>query len=183
MTYTPEKEVGIKLWMRVVFFISLATNLLVVGALVGLVITKALPHDRRVHSTRNLVQPFIQALEPGDRKLFHQSIVKVLRQLGSKPRLGLMDWQTALALLTADPFVRLDFAEYLTGQFKHIQQIQGVGSNLLLDRIAEMSTEECRAYADRFARQKNRGTISGTINPRPTKSSATKPGKTGHLGD
>ena len=98
MTYTPEKEVGIKLWMRVVFFISLATNLLVVGALVGLVITKALPHDRRVHSTRNLVQPFIQALEPGDRKLFNQSKVKVLRQPGSKPRFGLMDWQTALAM-------------------------------------------------------------------------------------
>ena len=94
-----------------------------------------------------------------------------------------MDWQTALALLTADPFVRSDFADYLTGQFKHIQQIQGVGSNLLLDRIAEMSTEERRAYANRFARQKDRGAVSGTINPRPIKSSATKPGKTGHLGD
>ena len=70
MTYTPEKEVGIKQWMRVVFFISLAINLLVVGALVGLVITKALPHDRRIYSTSNLVQPLIWALEPGDRKLF-----------------------------------------------------------------------------------------------------------------
>ena len=75
MTYTPEKEVGIKLWMRVVFFISLATNLLVVGALVELVITKALPHDWRVHSARNLMQTFIQALEPGDRKLFQQYVV------------------------------------------------------------------------------------------------------------
>ena len=110
-------------------------------------------------------------------------MVQVLRLLGSKPRLRLMDWQTALVLLTADPFVRSDFADYLTGQFKHIQQIQGVGSNLLLNRIAEMSKEERWSYADRFARQKNRGAILGMINPRPIKSSATKPGKTGHLGD
>ena len=94
-----------------------------------------------------------------------------------------MDWQTALAVLIVDPFVRSYFADYLTGQFKHIQQIQGVGSNLLLDRIAEMSTEERRAYADRFALQKHSGAISGTINACPTKSSVTKPGKTGHLGD
>ena len=73
-----------------------------------------------------------------------------------------MDWQTALAVLIVDPFVRSYFADYLAGQFKHIQQIQGVGSNLLLDRIAEMSTEERWAYADRFARQKNRGAITGT---------------------
>ena len=84
MTYTPEKEVEVKLWMRVVFFISLAINLLVVGALVGLVITKALPHDRRVHSSRNLVQPFIRALEPDGRKLFQQYMVQVLRPLWSK---------------------------------------------------------------------------------------------------
>ena len=48
----------------------------------GLVITKALPHDRRVHSARNLVQPLIQALELGGRKLFHQSMVKVFAATG-----------------------------------------------------------------------------------------------------
>ena len=55
MNHKSENGVEIKLWMRVVFFILLAINLLDVGAVVGLVITKALPHDRRVHSTRNLV--------------------------------------------------------------------------------------------------------------------------------
>ena len=77
MTDMQKNPASIRLWMRIVFFISLAINLLVVGALVGLMIAKPSIRDRRVHSTRNLVQPFIRALEPHDRKLFIESMERV----------------------------------------------------------------------------------------------------------
>jgi uncharacterized membrane protein len=156
MTDMPEKSVGIKLWMRVIFFFSLGINLLVVGALVGLMFIKPSVHERRLHSTRNLVQPFIRALEPDDREVFRKSMVLAVRQPGSDRRPGLVDRQAALELLTADPFVRSDFADYLTEQFKNIRKIQGVGRELLLDRIVEMSSEDRLAYADRLARQMKR---------------------------
>ena len=105
MTDMQKNPASIRLWMRIVFFISLAINLLVVGALVGLMIAKPSIRDRRVHSTRNLVQPFIRALEPHDRKLFIESMERVVRRPGSERRLGMVDRQAALALLTADPFV------------------------------------------------------------------------------
>ena len=156
MTDMQKNPASIRLWMRIVFFISLAINLLVVGALVGLMIAKPSMQDRRVHSTRNLVQPFIRALEPHDRKLFVKSMERVVRQPGSERRPGMVDRQAALALLTADPFVRSDFADYLTGQFETIREIQGFGRELLLDRIVEMSSEDRLAYADRLARQMKR---------------------------
>ena len=111
MTDMQKNPASIRLWMRIVFFISLAINLLVVGALVGLMIAKPSIRDRRVHSTRNLVQPFIRALEPHDRKLFISSMERVVRPPGSERRPGMVDRQAALALLTADPFVRADFAD------------------------------------------------------------------------
>ena len=55
MTDMQNNPASIRLWIRTVFFISLAINLLVVGALVGLIIAKPSIRDRRVHSTLNLV--------------------------------------------------------------------------------------------------------------------------------
>ena len=55
MTDMQNNPASIRLWIRIVFFISLAINLLVVGALVGLIIAKPSIRDRRVHSTLNLV--------------------------------------------------------------------------------------------------------------------------------
>ena len=165
MTDIPEKSVGIRLWMRVVFFFSLAINLLVVGALVGLMIVNPSRHERRLHSTRNLVQPFIRALETDDREIFRKSMARAVRQPGSERRPRLVDRQAAVALLTADPFVRLDFADYLTGQFENISIIQGLGRELLLDRIDEMSGEERLAYANRLARQMQRREQFGHVTP------------------
>ena len=77
----------------------------------------------------------------------------------------MVDRQAALALLTADPFVRADFADYLTGQFDTIREIQGFGRELLLDHIVEMSNEDRLAYTDRLARQMQRREKFGQVTP------------------
>jgi len=47
------------------FFLSLAVNLLVVGVLV----TKPKTRHRSMHASRNLVQPYIKALDPENRQV------------------------------------------------------------------------------------------------------------------
>ena len=84
MAEEPNHPVKIRLWMWVIFFLSLAVNLLVVGALVGVLATKPKSWHKTLHASRNLVQPFIQALNPEDRHAFKTEITKSYRRSGGR---------------------------------------------------------------------------------------------------
>ena len=76
MADAQKHPVEIRLWMRIFFFLSLAVNLLIVGALVGVLVTKPKTRYRSPHASRNLVQPYIKALDPENRQAFQTEMVQ-----------------------------------------------------------------------------------------------------------
>ena len=76
MADSEKHPVEIRLWMRIFFFLSLAVNLLIVGALVGVLVTKPKTRYWSPHASRNLVQPYIKALDPENRQAFQTEMVQ-----------------------------------------------------------------------------------------------------------
>ena len=78
MADSKKHPVEIRLWMPIVFFLSLAVNLLVVGCwlLVGVLVTKPKTRYWSPHASRNLVQPHIKALDPENRQAFQTEMVQ-----------------------------------------------------------------------------------------------------------
>jgi uncharacterized membrane protein len=136
--------------MRIVFFLSLAVNLLVVGALVGVLVTKPKTRHRSMHASRNLVQPCIKALDPKDRQAFQTEMVQSYKRSSGGQRIGAQTRKAAFELLTADLFVRANFSNHLTRQLDYIKTIQGAGVKILLNRIVAMNMAERLAYTARL---------------------------------
>jgi uncharacterized membrane protein len=136
--------------MRIVFFLSLAVNLLVVGALVGVLVTKPKTRHRSMHASRNLVQPWIKALDPKDRQAFQTEMAQSYKRSSGGQRIGAQTRKAAFELLTADLFVRANFSNHLTRQLDYIKTIQGAGVKILLNRIVAMNMAERLAYTARL---------------------------------
>jgi uncharacterized membrane protein len=136
--------------MRIVFFLSLAVNLLVVGALVGVLVTKPKTRHRSMHASRDLVQPCIKALDPKDRQAFQTEMAQSYKRSSGGQRIGAQTRKAAFELLTADLFVRANFSNHLTRQLDYIKTIQGAGVKILLNRIVAMNMAERLAYTARL---------------------------------
>jgi uncharacterized membrane protein len=136
--------------MRIVFFLSLAVNLLVVGALVGVLVTKPKTRHRSMHASRNLVRPCIKALDPKDRQAFQTEMAQSYKRSSGGQRIGAQTRKAAFELLTADLFVRANFSNHLTRQLDYIKTIQGAGVKILLNRIVAMNMAERLAYTARL---------------------------------
>ena len=132
------------------FFLSLAVNLLVVGALVVVLVTKPKNRHRSLNVSRNLVQPYIKALDPEDRQAFETEMVQSYKRSSGGQRFGAETRKATLKLLWADPFERADFLNHLTGQLDYIKTIQGAGIKILLNRIVAMDMSERLAYTARL---------------------------------
>jgi uncharacterized membrane protein len=150
MADAQKHPVEIRLWMRIVFFLSLAVNLLVVGALVGVLVTKPKTRHRSMHASRNLVQPYLKALDSEDRQAFQTEMAQSYKRSSGGQRIGAQTRKAAFELLTADPFVRADFSNHLTRQLDYIKTIQGAGVKILLNRIVAMNMAERLAYTARL---------------------------------
>ena len=123
MADSEKHPVEIRLWMRIFFFLSLAVNLLIVGALVGVLVTKPKNRHRSLNVSRNLVQPYIKALDPEDRQAFETEMVQSYKRSSGGQRFGAETRKTVLEMLTDDPFVCADFSNHLTGRQDYIKTI------------------------------------------------------------
>lgn len=140
-------------WVMPVLFVSLALNLLVVGALVGRAVSPDAPHkkDRIAGPLRSVIgEPFLRALDKEDRR----TLLKELRQetpriLESRKTLRTR-FQAFLTAVRAEPFDRAVVEELFTQQTEAAQERQALGQTLLLNRLTEMTAEERNTYADRL---------------------------------
>ena len=124
-----------------VLFASLAVNLLILGAIVGLWINEGPP--RRDRGPESFA--FIRALEPADRRALGREMRA--RDLRRAARGNAAD---AVALLRADPFDRSAFETFLAGEAARRDRVRTIGQAALAARIAAMTAAERQAYADRL---------------------------------
>lgn len=148
------------LWMRITLAASLAVNLLVVGVIVGSLVTRDGRGDgmRSPGALRDLGPiPFVVALEPEDRRGLIRAMRGEAASLSQNREELRARFEAFLAALRADPFDASTVAGLLGEQRQIGAQRQAIGEKLLLERLSEMSTEERQAYADRLDKSLRRG--------------------------
>ncbi|MDE0521706.1 MAG: periplasmic heavy metal sensor [Boseongicola sp.] len=146
-------------WVKPLLFVSLALNLVVIGAFVG----RALAPDRHrwddgvAGPVRAVIgAPFAHALGPGDRGALHDKLTGKRSHLqASRGRLrDLLD--ELLVALRAEPFLPDEVRRILQEQRGVAEERQLLGETLLLERLEAMSPDERSAYADRLERSLKR---------------------------
>lgn len=147
-TQTPKR----RRWVTPLLFVSLALNLLIIGAFAGAMLS---PDGPRRHfgedgrALRGVVgEPFFRALPADERRALVRDVV-ANRDRVRESRVSLQRRLDAfLAALRSEPFDRDQVARLMTDQRQAAIRRQELGEELLLNRLAAMSAEERAAYAD-----------------------------------
>ncbi len=147
-------------WGKIVLFVSLALNLLIVGLVVGALLNG--PRDRdRNPALRDLgFGPFVQALPRADRRALGDAL---LRQAGAfrENRAEMRaSFEAFLGALRAEPFDAVALRRIVTDQQARITERQSLGRQLLLERIEAMNVAERADYADALDKSLRRGVRS-----------------------
>lgn len=144
-------------WMRITLGLSLALNLAVLGVVGGALLRD---HDRgpRPAQVRDLgFGPFSDALSPEDSKALREAFLAVGPDFRAARRDMRNDLAQVLATLRADPFEPDAFRTVLERQSTRGAEMLELGQTLLAERVALMSAEARRAFADRLEASLTRG--------------------------
>jgi len=154
MADTPDPRPATRGWVRVLLFVSLALNLMIVGAVGGLAWTF---RDGRERPLRDAAAPYVFALERSERRALRRAArdhLPVPAQRGESRR---ADYDAVLRTLRDDRFDRAAAETVLTRQSARARERRIAGQKALLDHWQAMGAAERAAYADRLERILNRG--------------------------
>ena len=147
----PGKTGPSRLW-RIVFVISLALNLAVVGLVIGAVASGRMG-DGPPRAFDLGLGPVSRALDPQDRRAIGLSL-----RGRTDLRRGDLRAQTALMVagLRQEPFDPEAMRALMNSQRARFGAVQDAAQAALIDRIAGMSPERRAAFADRLERELSR---------------------------
>lgn len=151
------KRRSMPLWLRILFVVSLAGNLLVVGLIVGVASSPKGPRGSERIAGDVGAAPFVRALEGEDRRALARDIMREnggFRQMRQETRARA---EELFAALRAEQFDREAVEMLLQGQREQAARRQLAGESALLNRLEAMTLEERVAYADRLAKALRRG--------------------------
>ena len=146
--------------MRVLLAGSLAVNLLVVGVVMGAVLTRDRsdgPADR-VRTARDLAPPaFVLALPQEERRALVGEFRETTGSFRAERKAVRESVRAFLAALRAESFDAEQALEMLEGQRDRAVARQTMGAELFIRHISGMSLQDRRAYADRLEEVLRRG--------------------------
>lgn len=139
-----------KPWLRVLLVLSLALNLLVIGALVGALVTG--PVWRSGHPSRLEVAggPLTRALSPEDRRAIGKEMRKAHRKEAGHRARHHGELLALVADLKTTPFDPVAVEQRLLRHRQSFDDRFGLGLKLLTERLTQMTPEDRAAYADRL---------------------------------
>ncbi len=141
-------------WMRVLLVVSLALNLLIAGAAVGMFLRGGPPSV----AVRDLgFGPFAAALSPEDRAALRQTFLAQAGPAGDGRRAMREDIRALLAALRAQPFDPDALHDSLARGAERTQGRLKLGLSLIEDRVVTLSQADRLALADRLERELRRG--------------------------
>lgn len=157
MTETPPPSTSTtQTWVKVALFVSLAINLLVVGLVVGSLMSPESPRKRNTDDHRALrgivSEPYVRALPDEARRDLARSVTQNrddLRGVRSDMRAR---FESLLVALRSGEFDRAEISALLSGQRDAAFKRSEFGQELLLDQLEAMSASERAAYADALER-------------------------------
>jgi len=150
-TETPVQAKSSCRWTRILLFVSLAVNFVIVGVVAGAFYhAKAPGGAERVALRDPGAALFLSALEPADRR----AMVRRLREEGLGPvearREARAQFDALVAALRADPFDAAAVQEVIDAQASTAEARRSVGQRVFVERVEQMSNTERAAFADRL---------------------------------
>ncbi|WP_299604501.1 periplasmic heavy metal sensor [uncultured Tateyamaria sp.] len=132
-------------WVKILLGLSLAINLGIAGLVGGIALSGG-PLGGKGPGM-GYAMPYVLALPQEDRR----AVFGVVRGNRDLPGRGVRRavYGEMVALLKADTFDRAAVTAILERQARGVEQVQSVAQDEWLDRVAAMSDEERRAYAER----------------------------------
>lgn len=133
--------------MRIVLFVSLALNLLIVGLVVGAVASGQGPGKPRVDFN---LGPFVRALDEEDRRAIVRDVRRNSENRAISPRERRADLLEMIELLRADTFDEAAMLALLAEQRSKGEQLVATAHEALVDRLAASTPERRATFADRL---------------------------------
>ena len=132
---------------KILFGISLALNLLIVGAIGGAVLRVGKGPMAKHHASGFL---YMRALNFEDKKSLRKELYKNknTRKIGRAKEYS--SYSSAVKILKKDPFDRKAFEELLDQQTKYSKSSQRSARLALVAQIAKMTKEERSIYSERL---------------------------------
>ncbi|SDW31529.1 Heavy-metal resistance [Celeribacter indicus] len=148
---TQGRRRGIR-WGRIVLVLSLALNLAILGAGIGMALRWDAARDRaRAMHTRDFgFGPYVGAFSREDRRALGRAFVEEAGDWRAARREARESVETLIATLRAEPFDAERFQALLLAQHARFAARQKIGAELVVARIGEMQPEDRIAYADRL---------------------------------
>jgi uncharacterized membrane protein len=145
-------------WLRRALFVSVAVNLLVIGAVAGLVLTHGPRDDHIVRADRGAgFGMYVRALSAEDRAALREAYRAGRAEDGQGWRgAGRADQADLLAALRAEPFDPGAVAAVFDRHIARMSAGMARGRALMLARIEAMAAPERAAFADRLERMTDR---------------------------
>ncbi|MDJ0824646.1 MAG: periplasmic heavy metal sensor [Rhodobacter sp.] len=144
----PPKPRKRRRWGKVVLFVSLAFNLLVVGLIAGAILSGPRDRDRNPLLRDLGFGPYAQALPAYDKIALTRALRREAGAFRENRAVLRQQFEAFLAALRAEPYDHAEVTRLVTSQQDRIQDRQRLGRDLLLERIAAMDAAERAAYAD-----------------------------------
>lgn len=140
-------------WVKLLLFISLAINLLVVGVIAG-AIYRGGPDGRHTPPpvARNDLGlgPYGKALSTADRRTLRRAIgQRTGTRTEHRPNIR-VEMQAVLAALRQEPFDPDTLRQTMGRQQERLVDGQNIGKDVLLGHLSEMAVDQRQAYADRL---------------------------------
>ncbi|EDZ41133.1 MAG: periplasmic heavy metal sensor [Rhodobacteraceae bacterium] len=143
---TPAK---LKKRFRILLGVSLALNLMVIGAVVG-VISKGPGRQGGGPGMRETAFPYVGAFDRADKRAMRQEMRARLSYRSEARAAHQASYRAFLELLRAETFDAAAASSVMSAQFERAQRLQTIGRELSIQRISDMSVEKRAAYADRL---------------------------------
>jgi len=154
MTETPSPKSGFR-WGRLLLFVSLAVNLLIVGMVAGAVYRNGGPPANRAEQPplRDLgYGPYGRALSQDDRRDIDRAMAKRAGDLNANRDEFRSQIKALLKALRTSPYDGKTVRAIIGSQQERLLQRQDIGRILLLEQIEAMSEDERKKFANRLAR-------------------------------
>ncbi|MBI1219740.1 MAG: periplasmic heavy metal sensor [Rhodobacteraceae bacterium] len=151
-------------WTRILLVLSLGLNLIIIGSLGGLALSRAIrgPFEP-VHDLA--FGPFTQALSPDDRHAMLHAFATEAKGFRAERDQMRADFQALVAALKADPYDPSVLDGVMARQKARTDQWLALGQRLLAERLTAMTPAERAAFADRLSDDLSRRSHHGTTPP------------------
>lgn len=155
-TETVAPKAGMRGWVRALFIVSLTMNLLVLGVVAGGVIGHS-GHPPRPMISDISMGPFTEALSRADRDALRHAAEAEGAGFRDMRRAARADFTRLVAALKADPWNEAEVRSVIEAHRARTLDRIEIGERLMFGRIAAMTPEERKGFAERLEAGLRRG--------------------------